>query len=64
MDWVGNRPHGVVLPYNYLSTRQWQSTWQCLNSEPDVFITKLGLYPKILYPIFEKGLHFICRLPV
>src|SRR5215475_14974469 len=24
MDWVGNRPHGVVLPYNYQSRRQWE----------------------------------------
>ena len=23
MDWVGNRPHGVVLPYNYQNTTEW-----------------------------------------
>ena len=23
MDWVGNKPHGVVLPYNYWRERQW-----------------------------------------
>src|SRR5512143_1942943 len=26
MDWVGNRPHGVVLPYSYFSPEGWEST--------------------------------------
>lgn len=63
MDWVGNRPHGVVLPYNYFSSVQWQQTWQTLGTMPDVFITELGLYPMLLRPLFENGLHFICRIP-
>ena len=63
MDWVGNRPHGVVLPYNYLSFNQWQHIWKSLGTEPDEVITELGLYPKLFWPLFEKGLHFICRLP-
>jgi hypothetical protein len=25
MDWVGNAPHGVVLPYNYASRAEWRS---------------------------------------
>jgi SAM-dependent methyltransferase len=64
MDWVGNRPHGVVLPYNYLTSKQWQDAWQNLDLSPDVLINNLGLYPVLLQPIFEKGLHFICRLPI
>ena len=63
MDWVGNRPHGVILPYNYLSSNQWQQIWQSLGTTPDVLITELGLYPKLFWPLFEKGLHFLCRLP-
>jgi 2-polyprenyl-3-methyl-5-hydroxy-6-metoxy-1,4-benzoquinol methylase len=27
MDWVGNAPHGVVLPYNYWSSGQWRSAY-------------------------------------
>ena len=64
MDWVGNRPHGVVLPYNYLSSSQWQDAWRRLDTVPDVYITDLGLYPRLLQPIFEKGLHFVGRLPI
>ena len=63
MDWVGNRPHGVILPYNYLSSNQWQDAWKSLDALPDVFVTALNLYPKLLQPIFERNLHFICRLP-
>lgn len=63
MDWVGNRPHGVVLPYNYLSSEQWQQNWKILGTKPDVYMINLGLYPKVFGLAFEKGLHFICRLP-
>ena len=28
MDWVGNKPHGVVLPYNYWSEARWRQAWQ------------------------------------
>jgi len=64
MDWVGNRPHGVVLPYNYLSSAQWNDVWKRLGTSPDVYLTELGLYPWFARPIFEHGLHFICRLPL
>lgn len=64
MDWVGNRPHGVVLPYNYLSTDQWNSAWERLGTHPDAYLTNLGLYPWFARPVFERGLHFICRLPI
>lgn len=62
MDWVGNRPHGVVLPYNYWSARQWQEAWSGLGLVPDVYRTDLGLYPTAFQPVFERGLHFIARL--
>lgn len=64
MDWVGNRPHGVVLPYNYLSSAQWNEAWEEIGSEPDAWVTDLKLYPAIVRPLFERGLHFVCRIPV
>ena len=30
MDWVGNRAHGVALPYAYLSGAQWQDLYKGL----------------------------------
>lgn len=64
MDWVGNRSHGVGLPYNYLSSEQWSQTWNEIGSQPDAYITELGLYPWFARIIFERGLHFLARIPV
>jgi SAM-dependent methyltransferase len=64
MDWIGNRSHGVALPYNYWSSRQWTEAWSRLGYEPDIIITRLGLYPWIARPVFEHGLHFIAHVPL
>lgn len=62
MDWVGNRPHGIVLPYNYWSERQWRSAWAEAGLSPVRYLTRLGLYPAPVRPLFETGLHFLVRL--
>ena len=62
MDWVGNRPHGIVLPYNYWSERQWRAAWAELGLAPVQYSTRLGLYPAVVRPLFETGLHFLVRL--
>ena len=62
MDWIGNRSHGVALPYNYWSSKQWKEAWSQLGNEPDQYITGLGLYPWYAKPVFENGLHFIARI--
>jgi SAM-dependent methyltransferase len=64
MDWVGNRQHGVALPNNFWSTRQWNEAWSKLGTKPDVWITSFGLYPGVLNPLFEGRRNFIARLPV
>ncbi|QDU70580.1 class I SAM-dependent methyltransferase [Mucisphaera calidilacus] len=62
MDWVGNKPHGVTLPYNYWPEKRWRETWKQLGLHPQHFATQLGLYPRPANWIFEKGLHFIALL--
>lgn len=62
MDWVGNRPHGVVLPYNYWSESQWNEAWSQLKLRVDHYQTRLGLYPWPASWVFERGLHFVTRL--
>ena len=64
MDWIGNRSHGVALPYNYWSSKQWKEAWKQLGSEPDKYVVNIGLYPWLAQPVFENGLHFIARIPV
>ena len=62
MDWVGNRGHGVRLPYNYLSKAEWDGIFSRLAIEPQKWTGHLGLYPFPFSAIFDRRLHFIARL--
>lgn len=62
MDWVGNASHGVRLPYNYLSRKQWREKWQRLSLTPTRIDENLGIYPIPFDLIFGRGLHFITLL--
>jgi SAM-dependent methyltransferase len=64
MDWVGNRGHGVRLPYNYWSMAQWQEAWSRLGLKTANIRTRLKLYPSLARPLFETNLHFIAYLTV
>jgi SAM-dependent methyltransferase len=59
MDWVGNAAHGVRLPYNYLSRREWTGMWQALELSTSRFATRLSLYPRPFSWLFDRGLHFV-----
>ena len=62
MDWVGNRSHGVALPYAYLSRSQWQE----LQSQSDLGLERadynVPLYPRPFSAVFGRNLHFISLL--
>lgn len=62
MDWVGNAPHGVVLPYNYASRKQWEKWFKAAGLFEDKYLTDIPLYPAPLSWIFGRKLHFIARL--
>ncbi len=62
MDWVGNAHHGVVLPYNYWTERQWRTTFAALGLTIQDWRATLGLYPWPMAALFERRLHFIARL--
>lgn len=62
MDWVGNRQHGVVLPYNYWSMNQWEEAWKQCGLRVEAVKGDLGLYPWPFSLIFGNGLHFIAKL--
>lgn len=59
MDWVGNAPHGVALPYNYWSRRRWDETFAQLDLNQVRRKTRLGLYPVPFSWFFDRSLHFI-----
>lgn len=62
MDWVGNAPHGVVLPYNYGSRADWDRWFAKAGLQTEVFQTDIPLYAFPLSLVFGRKLHFIARL--
>jgi SAM-dependent methyltransferase len=62
MDWVGNRGHDVVLPYNYLSRQQWERAFQAAGVSMLSSTEKLGLYPAPFSWFFDRKLHFVAVL--
>jgi SAM-dependent methyltransferase len=62
MDWVGNRSHGVPLPYNYWPEERWSTAWKDLGLRVDTYRTRLDLYPWPARWLFESGLQFVARL--
>jgi ubiquinone/menaquinone biosynthesis C-methylase UbiE len=64
MDWVGNRPHGVVLPYAYLSQKQWQTLFRDAGLTESKSERNIPLYPAPFSFVFGRNLHFICLLSI
>lgn len=62
MDRVGNARHGVALPYNYWSERQWRRAWAELALEVESFTRDVGLYAWPARLLFDRGLHFVAKL--
>ncbi|NQZ73266.1 MAG: methyltransferase domain-containing protein [Dinoroseobacter sp.] len=62
MDWVGNAPHGVVLPYNYGSRADWSCWFEAAKLEAEEFETRVPLYPMPASAVFGRKLHFVARL--
>ena len=62
MDWVGNAPHGVVLPYNYWSREQWLAAFDRLGLKLISWEDSIPLYPFPASAVFGRKLHFIAKL--
>ncbi|GHA17703.1 hypothetical protein GCM10007989_11130 [Devosia pacifica] len=62
MDWVGNRGHGVRLPYNYLSLGEWEEAFDRAALDRLTWVDRLDLYPQPLNWWFERRLHFVTLL--
>lgn len=59
MDWVGNRPHGVTLPYNYQSRHQWDKHFLATGLKVKEWQTNVPLYPFPLSALFGRQLHYV-----
>jgi SAM-dependent methyltransferase len=62
MDWVGNRPHGVPLPYNYQSRRKWKEHFAACGLDEVQWTTQVPLYPAPFSLIFGREMHFVALL--
>jgi hypothetical protein len=62
MDWVGNRPHGVVLPNNYQSRSQWDTYFANAQLSLKAWRDQVPLYPFPFSGIFGRKLHFVALL--
>ena len=62
MDWVGNRPHGVVLTYNYQSRKKWAEYFASCGLAETNWTTRVPLYPFPASLIVGRGLHFVGAL--
>ncbi|MEM1272970.1 MAG: class I SAM-dependent methyltransferase [Pseudomonadota bacterium] len=62
MDWVGNAPHGVVLPYNYAARATWDAWFDAAGLSIDCLTRNVPLYPAPFSWVFGRGLHFVARL--
>jgi SAM-dependent methyltransferase len=62
MDWVGNRPHGVELPYNYLSRQKWLKLYSDAGLAEVRMDQDIPLYPFPFSAVFVRKLHSITLL--
>lgn len=62
MDWFGNVPYGVVLPYNYWPESRWRQSFADFSLTVESWVSKVGLYPWPASLLFDRDLHFVARL--
>jgi SAM-dependent methyltransferase len=62
MDWVGNARHGVVLPYNYMNSLQWNAAFERAGLHAEQWRTDMDLYVGPVNALFGRRLHFVARL--
>lgn len=62
MDWVGNRPHGVRLTYNYQSREAWQQHFAEAGLKKVSWTEEVPLYPAPVSWVAGRHLHFVALL--
>jgi hypothetical protein len=56
------RRHGVALPYNYLSAREWRETFARVGLRVEAWEGDLKLHGYPAYLVFGRSLHFLARV--
>ena len=64
MDAVGNKRHGVALPYNYLTRSEWDVAFDQAGMEIEIWLDRLSIYSWPATLMLDRGLHVITSLTV
>lgn len=64
MDWIGNFGYGTRVPFNFLSSTEWERAYNELGLMQLQIRSSLRLYPYPFTWIFDGNLHFITVLKV
>ena len=62
MDWVGNRPHGVRLTYDYKNRREWDALFAAAGLGIRAWQDSVPLQAFPLSAVFSRHLHFAALL--
>jgi SAM-dependent methyltransferase len=62
MDWVGNRPHGVVLPFHFFTPESWRAALRAAGLREVSNGSVPGLYPFPFSLAFGGHRQFVARL--
>ncbi len=63
LDWVGNRHHGVILPYNYFSRIEWEAMLVKNNLRENKRLEKIpGMYPLFFQNAIGGKIQFLAEL--
>lgn len=64
MDRLGNRQHGVPLPFTYWTRKHWLRAFSEQGLRVQRWEERLGLYPWPASLLFDRSLHFLAALQV
>lgn len=62
MDWMGNRPHGVAMTYNYKSRTEWKEIFASCGLQVSDWNENVRIHAFPLNLLFGRGLHVIALL--
>ena len=62
LDWVGNAGTGVPLPYNFLSSSQWQSVFERSGLRESTKVHPLRYWPGLIGHVIDRQFHFVSKL--
>jgi ubiquinone/menaquinone biosynthesis C-methylase UbiE len=63
LDWIGNKPYGVRLPYNYLMRNEWQKGLECVGAKEKQRLESIpGMYPFPFQKFLGQRIQFLSQI--